>query len=164
MSEQAPRTHDLVIRRIVEAPLGLAWRLWTEPEHVRRWWGPALYTCPSAELDLRVGGRYLWAMQAPAEHGGAIHYTADSYQRIEHERLLEFTAHLADATGAPLPATDLPPGFPAELVHTVEFRALGELTELTITERHWPEGPMLVMSYAGMHQSLDKWSGLRDGA
>jgi uncharacterized protein YndB with AHSA1/START domain len=38
---------------------------WTRPEFLRQWWGPANVTCPEAEVDLRVGGRYRIANQFP---------------------------------------------------------------------------------------------------
>jgi hypothetical protein len=37
------------------------------------------------------------------------------------------------------------------------------MTELTITEHAWPISHMIVFSFAGMHQSLDKLSDIVDG-
>ena len=38
---------------------------WTEPAQLMQWWGPAQVSCPRAEVDLRVGGRYRIDNQLP---------------------------------------------------------------------------------------------------
>lgn len=48
---------DLTISRVFAAPRELMFRLWTQPEHIVRWWGPHDFTVPHAEFDARPGGR-----------------------------------------------------------------------------------------------------------
>jgi uncharacterized protein YndB with AHSA1/START domain len=157
-SPAATQTHDLVIKRIVDAPLELVWRAWTDPEHVKRWWGPKDYVSPDCRIDLREGGQYVFAMLAPPEQGGQLSYTAGVYRKIVPMRLLEFTQGLADQDGHRIePASiGMPPDFPKEIRTTVEFRPRRDMTELVITEYGWPAGTMMVFSLAGMHQSIDK--------
>ena len=149
---------DLVIKRIIDAPITLVWKAWTEPEHVKRWWGPKSYTSPSAKIDLRVGGKYIFCMRAPQEQGGQDSYTAGVYQRIVPLELLEFSKWLADSDGNPIdPVTaGLPPDFPKEMRTVITFMAKGEMTQLTITESGWTPSPMFVYALAGTHQSIDK--------
>ncbi|HTP00760.1 MAG TPA: SRPBCC domain-containing protein [Anaerolineales bacterium] len=149
---------DIVITRIIDAPVETVWKAWTEPEHLVRWWGPKSYTSPSCKVDLRVGGRYIFSMQAPDEQGGQVSYTSGIYQRIEPMKLLEFTQGLSDQDGKPIDPQQIgmPPDFPKEIRTVVAFRALGDMTELTVTEYNWTPGQMMVYSYAGMHQSIDK--------
>jgi len=149
---------DLVVRRIIDVPLELAWRAWTDPEYVMRWWGPKGYTSPSSEIDLRVGGKYIFGMRAPQEQGGQDMYTAGVYRQIVPMERLEFTQCLADQEGNILDPAQmgLPPDFPKEMRTEIVFKAKGELTELTITEYDWTVGQMYVYSFAGLHQSIDK--------
>jgi len=35
---------EIVTSRIVEAPPELAFSVWTDPEHLKNWWGPAGFT------------------------------------------------------------------------------------------------------------------------
>ena len=37
---------ELVIERIFDAPVDLVWQAWTDPEHIKRWWGPKDFTAP----------------------------------------------------------------------------------------------------------------------
>ncbi len=47
---------DLLITRTFDAPASLVFRLWSEPEHFRRWMGPDGFECVEAEMDFRVDG------------------------------------------------------------------------------------------------------------
>jgi len=151
-------TEDVVIKRIINAPIALVWDAWTKPEHLVKWWGPQYYTSPSCEVDLAVGGKFIFAMQAPEAMGGQVSYSSGTYSRIVPQELLEFTMIMSDAEGNAIDPTTigLPPEFPKEVPHSISFKAIGDLTEITITEREWPMIQMRVFSYAGMQQSMDK--------
>jgi uncharacterized protein YndB with AHSA1/START domain len=41
-----------VIERSFDAPVDWVWRMWTDPEHFRAWYGPTGATIPVAELDV----------------------------------------------------------------------------------------------------------------
>ncbi len=56
---------ELTITRVFDAPRELVWKAWTEPERVKRWWGPKSFTTPVSKIDLRVGGKYLYCMRSP---------------------------------------------------------------------------------------------------
>ncbi len=49
---------ELLITRTFDVPSAVLFALWSTPEHVKRWMGPADFTCPEAEIDFRVGGTY----------------------------------------------------------------------------------------------------------
>jgi uncharacterized protein YndB with AHSA1/START domain len=151
---------DLVITRIIDAPIDLVWKAWTDPQYVTRWWGPEFYTSPTCKIDLREGGRYTFCMRAPQDQGGQDMYTSGIYKKIVPMQYLEFTQGMSDKDGNPVDPAQLglPADFPKELRTTIVFTAKGNMTELTITEYDWPVSQMYVYSYAGMHQSLDKLS------
>ncbi len=56
---------EAVITRTFDAPRELVWRMWTEPEHIRAWWGPHGFDGPHPSVDLRVGGKMNFDMRAP---------------------------------------------------------------------------------------------------
>ncbi len=150
---------DLVVTRIIDAPIELVWKAWTDPEQVMKWWGPKYYTSPSCKIDLREGGRYVFCMRAPQEQGGQDSYTAGTFKKIVPMELLEFTQGMSDQDGNPIdPAqAGLPPDFPKAIRTVVTFKRFrGDMTELTVTEYAWPASQMMVYSIAGLHQSIDK--------
>ena len=55
----------ITVQTAVNAPVEMAWEYWTTPQHIMQW-NTAIDTwhCPSAENDLRVGGKFLYRMEA----------------------------------------------------------------------------------------------------
>ena len=51
-------TFTLQLTHVLPAPRSLVVRALTEPDELKKWWGPRGFTTPMIELDLRVGGRY----------------------------------------------------------------------------------------------------------
>ncbi len=63
MSDNAVRERELVLTRIYDVPRELVYKAWTDPEHVKRWWGPDYFSCPTCEMDVRPGGKLLIVME-----------------------------------------------------------------------------------------------------
>ena len=57
-----PTDEQILITREFDAPRHLVYRAWTTPELVKRWWHAKRGTMTVAEIDLRVGGRWRYAM------------------------------------------------------------------------------------------------------
>jgi uncharacterized protein YndB with AHSA1/START domain len=148
--------HNVVVTRVIDAPVELVWRAWTDSELVMRWWGPTGFTCPVARMDVSQGGTSLVCMRSPDGHDL---YNTWTYRRITPLRRLEFTNRFADADGNALDpaAIGLPPGIPAEVPHVVTFAPAGDgKTELTVTEYGYASPEVVELSKAGMEQCLDK--------
>jgi uncharacterized protein YndB with AHSA1/START domain len=157
------RKEDLVITRVLDAPVEAVWRAWVEPELVMQWWGPEGFTSPSAEMDVREGGVSLVCMRAPQELGGQDSYNTWTYSRIVPHERFEFVSRFSDENGVTIDpsAAGLPPDMPAEVRTLVTFKDLGEgRTEVTVTEFDWPVGQMRGMSRLGMEQCLDKMAAM----
>lgn len=56
---------EFVIKRDFNVPRSLVFQAWTDPEHMAQWWGPAPFTNPVCEIDLRPGGTMLIVMCGP---------------------------------------------------------------------------------------------------
>lgn len=56
---------EIVTSRIVAAPREIAFAAWTEPEHLKAWWGPAGFTNTFHQFDLRPGGKWSFTMHGP---------------------------------------------------------------------------------------------------
>jgi uncharacterized protein YndB with AHSA1/START domain len=54
-----------VITRTFAAPRALVWQVWTQPEHMGRWFSPKGFARVSARMDLRPGGIFLYGLKAP---------------------------------------------------------------------------------------------------
>ncbi|HET9744266.1 MAG TPA: SRPBCC family protein [Chitinophagaceae bacterium] len=56
---------QLSISRVVNAPCELVWKAWTEPEHIKHWWGPTGFTNTIFRMDVRPGGEWEFIMHGP---------------------------------------------------------------------------------------------------
>jgi uncharacterized protein YndB with AHSA1/START domain len=56
---------EIVSSRIVNATRERVYRAWTDPNHLKNWWGPAGFTNTFNEFDLRVGGKWRFIMHGP---------------------------------------------------------------------------------------------------
>ena len=54
-----------MLSRVFAAPRELVFKMWTDREHLSRWFGPKGFTNTIHELDARVGGRWRFDMRAP---------------------------------------------------------------------------------------------------
>lgn len=51
--------------RIFNATREQLFRTWSEPGHLKIWWGPAGFTNTFHEFDFRVGGKWSFTMHGP---------------------------------------------------------------------------------------------------
>src|ERR1700754_1678905 len=56
---------ELKISRLLNAPIALVWEVWTDPEHLKNWWGPNGFTNTISKMDLKPGGEWDLVMHGP---------------------------------------------------------------------------------------------------
>jgi uncharacterized protein YndB with AHSA1/START domain len=56
---------ELTITKVLNAPIELVWKVWTDPDHIKNWWGPNGFTNTMFEMDLRPGGSWEFIMHGP---------------------------------------------------------------------------------------------------
>jgi uncharacterized protein YndB with AHSA1/START domain len=145
----------IVLTRVFDAPRELVWKAWTEPERFMRWWGPKIFTSPRCEIDLRVGGKFLWCMRWP---DGRENYNTGEYLEIVPFERLVYTTSFADADGNAVPATDygMSEDIAFEMHVTVIFEEQNGRTKMTLTHAGLPAGEMSDMTSQGWNESFDK--------
>ncbi|HEU4387519.1 MAG TPA: SRPBCC domain-containing protein [Blastocatellia bacterium] len=151
---------DLVVTRVFDAPVESVWKAWSDPDLVKRWWGPTGFTSPVAKIDFREGGTSLVCMRAP---GGQDFYNTWTYRKIVPSERIEFVLDWADKDGNRVdPATmGLPPDMPRDVHHLITFKAVGaKKTEMTVTEFGYTSDQHFDLSKAGLEQCLDKMAAI----
>jgi uncharacterized protein YndB with AHSA1/START domain len=56
---------EIVATRVFDAPRELVFEMWTDPEHVAKWWGPNGFTNTIQVMDMRPGGVWRSVMHGP---------------------------------------------------------------------------------------------------
>jgi uncharacterized protein YndB with AHSA1/START domain len=81
-----PTDEQIQIVREFDAPRHLVYKAWTTPELVKRWWNAKRGEVTVAEMDLRVGGAWRYAMVADGGFEVAFH---GEYLEVEpNERIV----------------------------------------------------------------------------
>jgi len=118
-----PSDRQILITREFDAPKELVWRAWTTPELVRRWWHANRGEMTVCEIDLRVGGKWRYAMTV--EGFGEVGFHGE-YREVEpFERLVSTEAY----EGIPDPDGNA-------AVDTLTLVEIGERTLMTVLVEH----------------------------
>ena len=153
---QKPDDATLILRRTLNAPQELAFKVWTSAEHIPQWMQPEPgMVVPFATMDLRVGGKYLNCMRSPK--GKEYWGTGVFHEIIPMERLV-FTDSFADEKGNVVPATyyGMSSDFPLEMLVTVTFEDQDGKTKMTLRHTGLPAGPDSEGTHQGWSESFDK--------
>ncbi len=115
-----PTDEQILITREFDAPRHLVYEAYTTPELVKRWWPGRRGEMSSAEIDLRVGGRWRYVMTA--SEGFEVAFHGDFREIVPNERIV---------------TTEVFEGMPdAEAVDTVTFTEADGRTTLEILVQH----------------------------
>jgi uncharacterized protein YndB with AHSA1/START domain len=96
-----PAEDQILITREFDAPRHLVYKAWTTPELVARWWTARRGTAKGMEIDLRVGGRWRYVMDA--DNGQEVAFHGEYREIVPNERIVSTEVF----EGAPLPPEEL---------------------------------------------------------
>jgi uncharacterized protein YndB with AHSA1/START domain len=87
-----PADDQILITREFDAPKHLIYRAFTTPELVRRWWSAKRGEMTTCEIDLRVGGRWRYAMRLQCEDnaldGSEVAFHGEYREIVPNERIV----------------------------------------------------------------------------
>lgn len=136
----------LRMTRMFAAPREKVFQAWTQPEHLRNWWGMSVgYTAPIVEVDLRVGGKYRLAMQPPDQE--ELHIVGGTFREISPPEKLVYTWGFQHE--------GMVQNEQSETLVTIEFRDLGDSTELVLTHEYFPTEEICEQHRQGWIMMLD---------
>jgi uncharacterized protein YndB with AHSA1/START domain len=56
---------ELIFSRLLDAPVTLVWKIWTNQKHIALWWGPDGFTNTIIKMDVKPGGEWHLIMHGP---------------------------------------------------------------------------------------------------
>ena len=99
MSDNTVSKDAIVIERTFDAPVDLIWKMWTQAEHFKNWYGPTGFSIPVAELDVRVGGKRLVCMEMQTPERTMKMWTTGAHLAVVPNQRLVYTESPADENG-----------------------------------------------------------------
>jgi uncharacterized protein YndB with AHSA1/START domain len=138
--QTAERT--LILTRVFDAPRALVFKVWSDPQHLAKWWGPRGFTVLSCKADVRPGGAYRFHTRSPQ---GTEHWLAGIYREIVEPERLDFTYAWLHPDGTPK----------HEMLVELSFREKGEKTELTLRQSNFESVTARDLHREGWTSTLD---------
>src|SRR6202795_4626107 len=116
-SRNAALVGDREIRgtRVFHAPRELVWKVWTEPEHIGKWWGPNGFTTTTHKMEVKAGGVWRFVMHGPDGRDYQNKITFE--EAVRPERIVYSHGGAVD-------------GEPVQFKTTVVFEDLGRRTRI----------------------------------
>jgi uncharacterized protein YndB with AHSA1/START domain len=90
---------ELTITRVFDAPRELLFTVWTDPDHLAKWWGPSGFTTESCTVELVRGGGWRTCIRDGAD--GAEHWASGTYREIVPPERLVFSFAWEEPKGSP---------------------------------------------------------------
>ena len=122
---------EIVITREFAASRQLVWDVWTQPEHIEKWFGPKGFNTRVDKQDFKVGGRSSYVMIGP--DGAEYPATGVFKEIVPIEKIVSSADGFSDDFEAEHPEMDLPKG---TMVMTCLFDDLDKRTRLTLITSH----------------------------
>jgi uncharacterized protein YndB with AHSA1/START domain len=140
MTDNNASKDTVVIERSFDAPVGLIWQMWTDPEHFKKWYGPDGATIPVANMDVRVGGTRLVGMEVHTPNGIMQMWFAGEYREVVENERLVYTEFMSDENGNVSSPSDMgmPDGHPSTTEVRVQLEDLGGRTKIVVTHAGVP--------------------------
>jgi uncharacterized protein YndB with AHSA1/START domain len=88
MTRTAGDKTSLEIKRFINAPPARVYAAWTDPAHLKEWWGPEGVQTRNFVADARVGGRYQWDLLNQEGEEMTVH---GEYRELVPGRKIVFT-------------------------------------------------------------------------
>ena len=137
---ETPSDTEIVITRFVEAPIEQVFDAWTKPEHVTQWMlGPAGWTMPVCDIDLRPGGAWRFVWRSP--EGTELDMTGEYREVSRPDRLVS-----TERWGDPWPET----------LQTIDFREDDHGTTIVCTVLYPTRGARDAALDTGMKEGMDQ--------
>lgn len=78
--------HEILLTRQIDVSPALAWKAWTDPALLPKWWGPDGYHCETESIDLRPGGHWRFTMVGEGQRFPNLH----EFGEMEPEKRLTY--------------------------------------------------------------------------
>ncbi len=95
--------NELILERVFNAPRELVFKVFSEAEHLKQWWGPRGWTLTVCNVDFRVGGIWHYCMKCIDESQGDFFgfesWGKGVYQEIVEAEKIVYVDYFSDAEG-----------------------------------------------------------------
>lgn len=140
------------ISRRLNAPRDLVWKVWTDAEHLARWWGPKGFEWLSGSLDLKPGGIFLYGMKGPT---GAEMWGRFVFHEVAAPERLCYVSSFSNAQGE-ITRAPFFDNWPLEVFNVMTLTEDGDGTILTLRGGPVNARPDERERFRSLHKSMEQ--------
>ena len=158
-SEPVKTGKPFVISRTFHAPRELVFDVWTQVEHMKKWFGPKDLPAATGTIDLRPGGMYHYCMTLP---DGKKMWGKWVFREVKRPERLVLVSSFSDEAGG-LTRHPLSPDWPLENLQTTTFSEKDGQTTVTLEWLPINASDKERQTFDGAHDSMNNgWGGTMD--
>jgi uncharacterized protein YndB with AHSA1/START domain len=140
----------LSITRMLDAPRELVFEVWTNPDHLAKWWGPTGFTATSCTVNLAEGGGWRTCI---SDGKGTEYWARGTYREIVAPERLVFSFAWEEPAGVPN----------RDMLVTVTFADRDGKTEMTFRQAGFESVEDRDSHRGGWQECLDDLAGYLAG-
>lgn len=122
---------EFKISRTFDAPRELIWKLHTECEHLKNWWGPKGFVMTHCKIHLKPGGTFHYGMHPP-NNESMVMWGKFVFREVDRPEKLVYVVSFSDEN-AGIARHPLSTTWPLEMLNTTEFTEVDGRTTVTIS-------------------------------
>lgn len=153
MTSKVENGRVLIIERTFDAPQALLFKVYSDAEHLKHFWGPKGWEVPFCTVDFRPGGVWLYCMKCVDKNQGQYYgmeaWGKGIYKEISAPKSISYVDYFADEKGntnPDLPSTDI----------LVEFVVQGNKTKLVTRAAYQNEEELKKVMEMGMMEGISQ--------
>lgn len=104
------KDRELLVIKMLNAPIDLIWQAWIKPDHIAKWWGPNGFTTTITSMNTKPDGEWDLVMHGP----DGVDYKNKSI----FKQIMPYKKIVYEHVSAP------------KFIATIEFEAMGEQTQI----------------------------------
>lgn len=150
----------LVLERMFNAPRELVFKVFSDADHLKQWWGPRGWEVTVSEIDFRPGGEWYYCMKCMDKNQGDFYgmesWGKSVYQEIEEPDKMVLIDYFSDAEG------NITEGMPAATT-TISFVEWNGKTKLISRTVYESEAALKTVLEMGMEEGISQtWDRLEE--
>lgn len=138
--------------RTVKAPVERVWEVWTDSDHLAKWWGPRGFKVFSAKMDLKPGGAFHYGLKSPE---GMEIWGKFIYRHLHKPNEIIYLSGFSDAEGG-LCHHPMVPTFPLLTFNTMTLSPCPEGTLLELVSVPWQATAEQIATFESIIPSMQE--------
>ena len=141
---------ELIIKRMLNAPIELVWEVHSQPEHLKNWWGPKGFKMKVIQMDFSPGGLLFYSLENSQgfKMWGKVFYN-EILKPVKMVYINGFSNENGELTRHPLSDT-----WPLEIHNTFILTPQEDQTLLTLKSRPINASNEEIQTYIGGFESV----------